>query len=57
MLTDAAVVGAVATALSWGDRANWLTVIAFGLALIGVARRTSDRRFVYVAAVRCWRPP
>ena len=49
MLTDAAVVGAVAAALSWGDRANWLTVIAFGLALIGVARRTGDRRFVYVA--------
>jgi hypothetical protein len=49
MLRDAVVVGAVAAALSWGDRANWLTAIAFCLALIGVTRRTGDRRFLFVA--------
>ncbi len=50
MLSDAVVVGAVAAALSWDDRANWLTAIAFGLVLIGVTRRTGDRRFLFVAA-------
>ncbi len=50
MLTDAAAVGVVAAALSWGDRANWLAAIAFGLVLIGVTRRTNDRRFLVVAA-------
>jgi hypothetical protein len=49
MLRDAVVVGAVAAALSRGDRANWLTAIAFCLALIGVTRRTGDRRFLFVA--------
>jgi hypothetical protein len=49
MLRDTVVVGAVAAALSWGDRANWLTAIAFCLALIGVTRRTGDRRFLFVA--------
>jgi hypothetical protein len=47
--SDAVVVGAVAAALSWGDRANWLTAIAFCLALIGVTRRTGDRRYLFVA--------
>jgi hypothetical protein len=50
MLTDAIVIGAIAAALSLGDRANWLTAIAFAFALIGVTRRTNDRRFLFVAA-------
>ena len=48
-LTDAAAVGVVAAALSRGDRANWLAAIAFALVLLGVTRRTSDRRFLVVA--------